>query len=62
MRAMEMEKGEKMQRFFWRTNRDRSLIFILLALLMLVLPRLSFGQLDEGAITGTVTDPNLDYS
>jgi hypothetical protein len=54
---MEMEKGEKMQRFFWRTNRDRSLIFILLALLMLVLPRLSFGQLDEGAITGTVTDP-----
>jgi hypothetical protein len=50
-------KGEKMQRFFRRTNRDRSLIYTLLVLLMLTVPRLSFGQLDEGAITGTVTDP-----
>jgi hypothetical protein len=51
------DKGEEMQRILWRTKSDRSLTFVLLALLVLVLPRLSFGQLDEGAITGTVTDP-----
>ena len=47
-----------MNRFLWRTNRDRSLLFVLFAFLTLAMPRLLFGQLDEGAITGTVTDPN----
>lgn len=47
-----------MQRFFLRTSYRGSSRFILLAFLMLTISRLSFGQLDQGAITGTVTDPS----
>ncbi|MGA2350330.1 MAG: carboxypeptidase-like regulatory domain-containing protein [Terracidiphilus sp.] len=49
-----------MNRFFGRTNRGRNFCFILFALLTLAMPRLLYGQLDEGAITGTVTDPKGD--
>lgn len=45
-----------MRLFLRRTKFDRAWHFMLLALLMLATPLLSFGQLDEGAITGTVTD------
>ncbi|MGA2888814.1 MAG: carboxypeptidase regulatory-like domain-containing protein [Terracidiphilus sp.] len=46
-----------MYQFYWRSNRAKSLRLILFALLMFAMPRSFFGQLDEGAITGTVTDP-----
>lgn len=38
-------------------NRHRAWGFMLLIVTLLMLPKLSFGQLDEGAITGMVTDP-----
>jgi hypothetical protein len=50
-------KGDKMHRFIWRTICHRNLSFILLAFVTIAVPMLSFGQLDEGAITGAVTDP-----
>jgi hypothetical protein len=46
-----------MSQILRRINRSRSFFCLLFALLTLAAPRLLFAQLDEGAITGTVTDP-----